>query len=144
LGYSGFLGLAQTYATTHDNALVADMKSQLKQAEESLEHMPDRTAAETRHDLQTIVATFALVLQKAEKATASSSVADFAVSGFNISDLAPLYAALPVLDARVTGILAANRLAEQNKAEFWATMLTIICWGSLIIAAALAAGIYLV
>jgi HAMP domain-containing protein len=144
LGYAGFLGSAQNYATTHNAAILSDMKAQLKNAGESMDRLPEATEAEARHDLQAILATFIAVMQKAEGAAAAPIPPTSSAPDFSLSDLLPLYAAVPVLDARVASALASNRLAEQNRAQFWATLLTIISWCSLIIAAALAAGIYLV
>ena len=139
LGYGGFIGLAQTFAAAHDPATLPDMKAQLKLANESLEHLPESTAAETRHDLQAILTSFDAVMDKAEKSTAAPPAPDFSTG-----DLAPLYAALPILDARVATALNSNRTMAQSQTQFWATLLTIISWASLVIASALAAGIYLV
>ena len=140
LGYSGFVGLAQNYLATKDPAILSDMRADLKQASESIEHLPAKTNAETRHDLQAILATFESAMQKAEKSTAASTPP----VEFLSSDVMPLYAALPVLDARVASAIASNRLETQNQAQLWATMLTLISWASLIIASALAAGMFLV
>jgi methyl-accepting chemotaxis protein len=138
LGYSGFVGLAQTFANAHDPATLPDMKAQLKQANETLERLPEKAGAETRHDLQAILATFDAVMQKAEKSTTTGA------PDFTVSDLAPLYAALPILESRVVSALASNRVVQQNQAQYWSTILTVIGWAGLVIASALAAGIFLV
>lgn len=139
LGYGGFIGTAQTFAGAHDPSTLPEMKSQLKQAEEAFSHAPDNLSADTRHDLQAILQAFDTVMQKAEDSTKTPPAPDF-----TINDLMPLYASLPVLDARIASALAASRNLGQGEAEFWATLLTVLCWCSLIIAAALAAGMYLV
>ena len=139
LGYGGFLGIAQNYAATHDGALLNDLKNQFKLANDSFEKLPQKTPAELRRDLQAILSSFDAVVQKADKTATSQSPNDF-----TSTDLAPLYAALPVLDTRVASALSANRLAEQNRAQFWSMVLTIISWASLVIAAAMTAGIFLV
>jgi len=137
LGYSGFVGLAQSFAATHDAAIIPNMKAQLKNANDVVARMPDRTSTEVRHDLQSIITTFETTTQKAEK-----SISD-PLTTFGNPDMVPLYAALPVLDSRITSIAAVNRLAAQNHLQFWATLLTLICWGSLIIASATVVGIYI-
>jgi len=138
LGYGGFIGLAQNFAAAHDPALLPDMKAQIKQATDHLARVPEKSAAETRHDLQVILATFDAAMQKAEKSTTSLA------TDFTTADLAPLYAALPVLDARVANAVAADHLASQHQAQLWAMLLTLINWCSLIIASALAVSLYLV
>lgn len=144
LGYGGFLAIAQNFVATHDPAILPELKVHLKQANEGLEHLSSKTSAETRQDLQAILATFAAALQKAEKSTAVAAPPAPSVPEFTSTDLLPLYAALPVLDARIANAVASARLAEQNDLQEWATYLTIICWVSLIVASALAAGIFLV
>jgi hypothetical protein len=137
LGYSGFVGSAQTFVATHDNTILSDMKTEMKTANDIVAHMPDRTSNEARHDLQSILATFEAVRQKAEKASVDLSAT------FTATDLTPLYAALPVLDARITSAAAVNRFAAQGQLQFWAMLLTFVSWASLIIAAAMAAGFYI-
>jgi len=137
LGYSGFIGPAQTFAATHDTAALPDMKAQLKTANDMVVRLPEKTSAETRHDLQAIVTTFGMVLQKAEKSTTDPA------TNFTVTDLTPLYAALPVLDARLTSASNTNRLAAHNQLQVWAMLLTLVSWCSLIIAAAMSAGVYL-
>ncbi len=51
--------------------------------------------------------------------------------------MAPLYAALPVMDTRIAGAAATNRIDAQNRVQFWAMLLTLVTWCSLIIASAL-------
>lgn len=141
LGYGGFLGAAQNFVTTHDQAVLPDMRSFLKQAEDSFEHLPDKTRADTRHDLRSIIDMFNAAEQKAEKSTASGGQVALE---FTPSDLAPLYASLPILDARVATAIASNKTDVESQIQLWATALTLISWVSLIIASSLAAGILLV
>jgi len=137
LGYGGFLGLAQAYVSTHDASGFAEMKAHVKSADEIVAHLPDKTPAETRHELTAIAAVFDEALRKI------SAPPGEMVGEFTAADLAPLYAALPILDARVASASSEARLAAQNKMQFWAMLLTLASWCSLIIAAACAAGIYL-
>lgn len=138
LGVSGFLGSAQGYASTHDANILSTMKSQLKQAGESFDNLPEKAQPEVRHDLQAIITTFDAAMQKAEKATSDGSGA------FSMNDVAPLYATLPILDARINEALTSGNTSGKNSLQFWSMILTIICWCSLIVASALAAGIYFV
>ena len=138
LGYGGFLGQAQKYALAHDASGFAEMKAEIKSSDDIVAHLPDRTSAETRHEMAMIVATFDAALQKI------SAPATPANPEFTAADLAPLYAAMPVLEERVTASNAETRFAAQSKMQFWGMMLTLVCWISLILAAACAAGIYLV
>ncbi len=133
-GYSGFVGYAQNFAKTHDANILPDMRAQVKQADQMIQHMPDKTPPEMRHDLQSILTVFQNAVDKAEKDSAN----------FGPADMASLYAALPVLDSRVEGAVASNRLEAQEKLQFWSMLLTLVSWCSLIIASALAVGIYLV
>jgi methyl-accepting chemotaxis protein len=137
LGYGGFVGDAQHYAATHDAASLSDMRDQLKIANDALTRLTDNTSTESRHDLQSIVATFVMVMEKADK-----SVADPAIS-FGFPDLVPLYATLPVLDSRIANATTSDRLVAHNKLQKWAMLLTLVSWCSLIIASALAVGIFL-
>ncbi len=136
LGYSGFIGIAQNFVVSHDPVLLQDMKTQIKAADDIITRMPEKLPTETRRDLQAIVSTFDAAMLQAEKSTSSPSL-------FTSVDMAPLYAALPVLDSRITSAAAVNRLAAQSQLQFWAMLLTLVCWGSLIIAAAMSVGIYL-
>ncbi len=138
LGYGGFIGQAQNFAATHDAAVLDDMKGQLKEAESTFARIPEQTAAGSRRDLRAILDTFGAVLQKAEKVITDPATV------FTLSDLAPLYAALPLLDARVNAAWDVRRANAEGQAQFWGMLLTLTCWCSLILAAALAAGIYLV
>jgi len=137
LGYSGFTAAAQTFVATHDHTAVNDMKVSLKTAQDILSQLPEKTPAEARRDLQSILDIFAATAQKADQAANDASV------GFVQSDMNPLYAALPVLDQRAESAMATGRFAAQSNVKLWATLLTLIAWMSLVVAAACASGIYL-
>ncbi len=64
LGYSGFVGTAQNYVITHDTDAVPALKAQLKAANDTFTHLSDKTPAEVRHDLQSILSAFDMAMQK--------------------------------------------------------------------------------
>lgn len=133
LGHSGFLGFAQNFAESHDATIIPDMKAHLKTANDIIKKLPGKVSSESRHDMQAIVGIFDKALAKIENTPA----------GFSNADMTPLYTALLTLDARSDDAMGAQRLDAQNQVQFWTMMLTLLTWCSLIIAAALAAGIYL-
>ncbi|MGE3623870.1 MAG: hypothetical protein AB7H77_08380 [Bdellovibrionales bacterium] len=137
LGYGGFVGSAQSFIATRDRAAIGDMKTHLKTAQDVLARLPERTPPDARHDLQSIADIFAAAANKAEQ-----SVNDPAVA-FGAPDMAPLYGALPVIDQRAAAAMAGGRYAAQAQVKLWATLLTLVAWGSLIVAAACAVGVYL-
>ena len=155
LGFGGYTGLAQGFAASHDASALPAMREQLKQVGSLADQLPPATPAETRHDVQSILDVFKGAQTKAEKSTAGATIGTGTSAGielnsaagngisFGPADMAPLYAALPILDARVGTAVATNRVAAQRQLQFWAMLLTLVSWCSLIIAAALAAGIYL-
>jgi len=112
LGYGGFVGMAQNFVTTRDDSVVPDMKAQLKAANDMMARLPERTPAAVRHDLQTVLATFGAAMQKIEKSASDATIP------FTATDMMPLYAALPVLDARVAGSAFAGHRTAQNQAQF--------------------------
>ncbi|MHA4878860.1 hypothetical protein, partial [Enterococcus faecium] len=87
----------------HDNALISDMKAQVKIAEDAVAHMPDKVPVEIRRDLSAIVGVFSSTMQRIEK----NATEPLAV--LTNQDLASLYAALPLLDARITTAATSNR-----------------------------------
>lgn len=136
LGYSGFIGAAQNYLLSHDPARLADMKADVKEATDFLARLPERSPSDVRHDLQAILSSFSAVANKTNQGSGDAAA-------FTATDLLPLYAALPVLDARLTSAEASSRREALNHAQFWGMLLTLMSWCSLIIASALTAGIYL-
>ena len=136
LGYGGFLGLAQKYALTHDGALFGDMKAHIRTADEVIANLPDKTPAEMRHEVLAITFLFDETLQKINAPAEAGKE-------FSSADLAPLYAAMPILDARIGSSNAEARFAAQSKMQFWSMILTVVCWSSLILAAGCVVGIYL-
>lgn len=137
LGYGGFLGFAQNYVASHDSGALSNMRAQIKIADDLISQLPEKTSAEARHDLQSIVSMFDDVMQKANKAASDST------TFFTTNDLLPLYGTLPVLDARLSSAATSNKTEAHNQLQFWAMLLTLISWSSLIIAAAMSVGIYL-
>jgi hypothetical protein len=138
VGYGGFVGFAQNFAASHDAVLLVDMKTELKEAEDAFAHLPEQTPTEARRDMRAILDTFGMVMTRAEKSTADPTTV------FSMADLAPLYAALPVLDARVAAAWGVRRSAAEGQAKLWGMLLTLTSWCSLILAASMTAGIYLV
>jgi hypothetical protein len=138
-GFGGFLGLAQKYVFTHDASGLPEMKERIKSADAIVAGLSEKTSPQTRAELASIASLFDDALQKIE-APAGGELSN----EVTVADLAPLYAAMPTLDARRTADNAEARFAAQNQAQFWAMLLTIASWFSLILAAACAAGIYLV
>ncbi len=132
LGYGGFLGAAQRYALTHDSSGIPDMKGWIRAADDLVAHLPDSTSeissADTHAELAALVASFDAALQKIEKPVGPDE------DDFSAADLAPLYAALPVLDARVTGSNAQTRLTAQTEVRLWALILAGTSWASLLLA----------
>ncbi|HUY68123.1 MAG TPA: hypothetical protein VMV79_02345 [Alphaproteobacteria bacterium] len=137
LGYSGFMGAAQDFLSTGNRTDLADMKAQIHMAGAMIERLPDKTPPEARHDLEAILGLFKATLGKAERFGAG------AAGTYTQADLDPLYASLPILDARVASALATSRLGAEQQLKLWAMLLTFVTWASLVIAAACAAGVYL-
>ena len=136
-GYGGFMGLAQKYVATRDASGFAEMKTLIKAADDLVAQLPDRTPVETRRELTSVAELFDSAMQKI------SAPSGDALGEFTAADLAPLAAALPVLDAHAASGNAETRIGAQNKVQFWAMLLTLVSWSSLIVAAACAAGIFL-
>ncbi len=137
LSYGGFLGTATGYASTHDAARVTDLRNQIKAARDGLTHLPEKTSAETRRDLNVILDMYGHVLEKAEKSSTDPA------TSFTEADLQPLYAALPILETRIANAESVARVGAQGDVQLWSMLLTLTSWCSLVIAAALAAAIYL-
>jgi len=137
LGYGGFAGSAARFIEKHDKNALDDMKRDLKAARDALVRIPEKTQAAVRHDIEGILNVYASILNKAEK-----SLEDSAAS-FSAADLTPALSALPLLDSRVQSALASARLKARNEYRLWGLALTLVAWISLILAAALAGGIYL-
>ncbi len=138
-GFSGFLGFAQRYVFTHNTSGLSELKERMKSTDELVARLPDTIPEQTRHELASISALFNDALRKMDMPAGGELQNEFTAT-----DLAPLYAAMSVLDARMTSDSAQARLAAQSRAQFWATLLTLLSWFSLIVAAACVAGIYLV
>jgi methyl-accepting chemotaxis protein len=135
LGYGGFLGSAQTFIAQHDKTVLEDMKQDLKAARDTLNRLPDKTTASVRHDVQAILAVFDATQTKAEQNVDNPA-------GFTNADLLSAQAALPVLDSRLQAAVATTRLRAQDEFKLWGLSLTLVAWLSLILAAAMAAGLH--
>ncbi|MFA4994896.1 MAG: hypothetical protein WC521_06295 [Bdellovibrionales bacterium] len=138
-GFSGFLGFAQKYVFTHDSSGLPELKERLKATDDIIAHLPESIPAQTKRELTSMAALFDDALRKVDMPAGGELANEFTAI-----DLAPLYAAMSVLDSRMTSDSAQARLAAQSQAQFWATILTLVSWFSLIIAAACVAGIYMV
>ncbi len=139
LGYGGFLGFAQTLTVRADGNALADMRQNLKMARDALKRLPEKTSASARHDIQAIADIYNNVLTKAEANAAAVPNAP----GLTNGDLAPAIAALPVLESRLQSAVATSRLLAQDDFRLWGLGLTLMAWCSLVLAAAMTAGLYL-
>ncbi len=137
-GYGGFLGFAQEYILHHDASGFSGAKENIRTAKEFVANLPEGMTEEARRELASMSALFETVLQKIDTPAGPSQ------TEFSPADLAPLYAVLPVLDARLAAGNATARLDAQKDAQFWSMLLTLAAWGSLITAAACIVGLYLV
>jgi hypothetical protein len=135
-GYSGFLGLAQKYVFTREQSALEEMKARIKSADAIVASLPDSTPAAARQELASVASLFDAAMQKIESGVLSSEAI--------AADLAPLYSAVAVLDAQKASANAQARAEAHNQAQFWATLLTLVSWFSLVIAAGCTTGIYLV
>ncbi len=138
LGYGGFLEASYRVITKRDRGALNDMKMHLKTAQEIVSRLNEKTPAGIRHDLEGIVNLYSAIYAKAEQSFDNNSVT------FTPSDLSPALAALPFFDMRLQAAIAQNRMKAQDSYRFWGLSLTLIAWCSLLLAAAMSAGIYLV
>jgi len=137
-GYSGFLGFAQKFASQRDASGFPEAKEGLRAADEIIAKLPDGMPESAKRELATMASLFDSVLQKIDTPAGPSQ------NELSTADLAPLYAALPLLDARAGASGAQARIEAQKDAQFWSMLLTLAAWGSLIGASACVVGIYLV
>lgn len=137
-GYGGFLGFAQKYIVQRDPSGFPEAKDTIKAANALVANLPKSIPDDSRRELATMASLFDSVLQKIDTPTGPAQ------NELSSADLAPLYAALPLLEARAGASAAQARLKAQRDSQFWSMLLTLAAWGSLIGAAACAAGIYLV
>ncbi len=137
LGYGGFLEASYRVITKRDQAALNDMKMHLKTAQEIVARLNEKTPAGVRHDLEGIVNLYTAIYNKAQQSFENGSIA------FTPGDLSPALAALPFFDMRLQAAIAQNRIKAQDSYRFWGLSLTLIAWCSLLLAAAMSAGIYL-
>lgn len=139
LGYGGFLGLAQKRGVSSDTFALTEMKDRLKSAHETATHLPAEIPVETKNEIVNIAALFEAALQKIE---ANGSV--MPAQEFAASDLAPLYAALPILDGYKDSFSLSDPSKPLSEAKLWSMLLAFASWLSLIIGASSIGGMYLV
>ncbi|NCC03163.1 MAG: HAMP domain-containing protein [Proteobacteria bacterium] len=123
LGYSGFLGAAQNYMTSHDPAALADMRMNLKTAQENVVRLANAASGPVSRDIKAIVDIFAAISAKAE----SSDALD---DGINTSDLLRASTALTILDSRLQTATAITRLQTNNDLKGWGMGLMLLTWGA--------------
>lgn len=132
LGYSGFLGSAQNFMNTRDRAALADMRMNLKTAQETVTRLADKAPAATRRDVKAIMDMFASLIDKTEQGDAMSE-------GLTNADLLAATSALTTLDTRLQAAMATQRMAAHNAMKMWSLTLMLIAWGTILLAGVLAA-----
>jgi len=138
LGYGGFLEAANRVIMNRDRGALGSMKLHLKTAQDNLAKLSEKSPAAVRHDMQGLVDIYAAIYAKAAQSFTDQN------APFTSADLYPALAALPALDTRLQAAIATNRMKAQEDYRFWGLSLTLIAWCSLLMAAAMAAGVYLV
>ncbi|MFA6279784.1 MAG: hypothetical protein WC612_03195 [Bdellovibrionales bacterium] len=135
LGYSGFLGSAQTYMNNGDRAALADMRMNFKTAQEASMRLADKAPAATRRDIKAILDIFASLIAKADQNDAMSN-------GLTNADLLTATSALTTLDSRLQTAAATQRKTAQDSIKLWSLALMLMTWSSLIITALLGGSLY--
>ncbi|MDD3029041.1 MAG: hypothetical protein PHS57_01985 [Alphaproteobacteria bacterium] len=138
LGFGGFLGLAQQFLVLHDSSSLPAMREHINNANDIVAALSERVPLPTKQSLNAIVALFNGAFRQMKASAEGAST-----GSLNTNDLEPLYAALPEINRLQAATNADARLEAKNRAGFWAMILTLISWVSLIVAAACACGIYL-
>jgi len=133
LGYSGFLGSAQSFINTHDRAALGDMRMNYKSAQEVVTRLGDKTSSVVRRDMRAIMDIFAAIITKAEEG------GDSVNAGINSTDILTAATSLATLDARLQSAIAVNRMNAHTSMQGWGLGLMLISWISLIIIAGMAA-----
>ncbi len=137
-GYGGFLGLAQRYLFMRDVSILSEMRSKIKAADAVVAELPESVPPSVRQETASIAALFDTAMQKIEEAETSAG------KEFTAADLTPLYAALPLMDAQSAAQNVSARAEAQNKAKFWAMLLTLVSWFSLTVAAGFITAVYMI
>ncbi|MDD4616086.1 MAG: hypothetical protein PHW76_03085 [Alphaproteobacteria bacterium] len=138
-GYGGFLGLAQNYLFSHDLSGIAAMKEHIKAADAIVAELPTSIPVATKKELASVASLFDLAMEKIA-APAGGELSNELIA----ADLSPLYAAVTALDTLRASTTSKTQLDLQNQVQLWATLLTVVSWLSLILAAGCATAIYMV
>lgn len=138
LGYSGFVGTAQSYVTTHDAAQLTELHNRIKDARTAFDHLPESTPADTRRDLQAVIDSFSALAERADKIST-----DATQGALTQSDLVPLYATLPLLDGHIQEAMNLARAEAQGHTQFWGMILTLTGWAGVLLAFGLVSALYL-
>jgi len=128
LGYSGFLGAAQTFMQTHDRAALGDMRMNLKTARETITRLGEGASNATRRDMTAILSLFDGLIQKAENAESPTT-------SLTSGDLLTASASLSTLETRLQSALASQRTTLLDQAKTWSLLLMTLTWGSLLLLA---------
>lgn len=132
LGYSGFLGAAQSFMNKQEHAALNDMRMSLKTASDYATRAVDKSSPPARRDVKAILELYAGILARAE------SGGDAMNNGISSADLALASNALNLLDARLQAAAAQSRLEAQNAHKMWSMALTLLAIGGFVMAATLA------
>lgn len=137
LGYSGFLGAAQSYMNKQDHGALNDMRMNLKTASDYATRAVDKSSAPVRRDVKAILDLYAGLLARAE------SGGDAMSNGISAADLALAANALNLMESRLQSAVAQNRLEAQTAHKMWSLMLTLLAIAGFIVAASMAVWIRL-
>ncbi|MDD3182900.1 MAG: hypothetical protein PHD48_08880 [Alphaproteobacteria bacterium] len=138
LGYSGFLGSAQNFMSTHDRAALGDMRMNLKTADETLTRLSDKAPNAIRRDIKSILDIFSNIIVKAEEG------GDALSAGITDTDLLKASSALSTLDGRLTSALASQRMQASHGMKSWSLALMLMAWSSLALLAAAGCAIVMI
>jgi methyl-accepting chemotaxis protein len=132
LGYGGFMAAAKDFANSKSPQALADMQQAVATANSAFETRAAQLPAAKRRDLQAILAAFDETVTKAKTSLTEGAPA------FTTTDVMPLTLALATLDARLQGLLNAERFEAQSMASTWSLGLLLVAWISLVLAAGMA------
>lgn len=138
LGYSGFLGAAETFINTRDRAALGDMRMYHKTAEETITRLGDKAPNAVRRDLNAILKIFSNIIEKAEEGGDAMSV------GITSSDLLNASTSLATLDNRVQAALSSHRIVAHDQMKFWSLAMLLVAWGSIVLLALTGCAVILV
>ncbi|MGE4351025.1 MAG: hypothetical protein AB7E52_02430 [Bdellovibrionales bacterium] len=125
LGYSGFLGAAQTFMNTRDRAALGDMRMNLKTAREDITKLGDKAPNAVRRDMKAITDIYADIIAKAEEGGDAMS------TGITSSDILKASTALATLDNRLQTAAAAQRLSALTDLKGWSLLMMLTAWAGI-------------